>query len=168
MSKTNTQVQNSQFDVLMNLVFVQMIDFVVYLHNSCLIATSITIVGSWKHGHHRSVVLPLISLHNQLMRPGNKVKIVNVGELFSNILAKCVACSSRRDSPATTEMKLHKIVMSGRRVHKKRLLLHIMCTNVSLTDHQDHSKPNHTWAPREALPAPYPNHEHDPKYQCWD
>lgn len=93
--------QNSQFDMIMNCFLIDIGDIVINLHNSRLITTSVAIVGSRENSHHRSIVLPLITLHNKLMGPGNKMQIINVGELFCNVLPKRVPRASWRNTPAT-------------------------------------------------------------------
>lgn len=95
--------QNSQFDMVMNCFLIDVINVIVNLHNGGLIATSVAIVGGREDSHHSSIVLPLITLHNELMSSGNEVKIIDVGELFSDVLPECVPGSSWRDPPATSE-----------------------------------------------------------------
>ena len=87
--------------MIMNCFLVNMINIIIHLHYRRLVTTSVAIVGGRENGHYSSVMLPLITLHNKLMSSGNKVKIVNVGELFSDILPERVPCTSGRNSPAT-------------------------------------------------------------------
>ena len=87
--------------MVMNCFFINLINIIINLHYSSLITTPVAIVGSRENSHHRSIVLPLITLHYKLMSPGNKVKIVNVGELFRNVLTKRVPCASWGNPPAT-------------------------------------------------------------------
>jgi hypothetical protein len=95
---------NSQFDMIVDCFLIDVINVIVNLHYGGLIAASVTIVRGRENGHHSSIMLPLISLHNKLMSPGNEMKIVNVCELFCNILPKCIPRSSWRDPPATPLM----------------------------------------------------------------
>ena len=46
-------------------------------------------------------VLPLETLHNQLMCAHNKLQVVVVIERLRNVLSESVACATRRDAPAT-------------------------------------------------------------------
>ena len=85
--------------MLVNLFLIQMINLIIYLHNCGLVATSITIVWCREHSYYCSVVLPLIPLHNQLMRPGNEVQVVDVGKLLGDVLTKSVARSAGGNTP---------------------------------------------------------------------
>mmetsp|Transcript_16873 Transcript_16873/g.29039 ORF Transcript_16873/g.29039 Transcript_16873/m.29039 type:complete len:111 (+) Transcript_16873:493-825(+) len=87
-------VKLREFDVVMNCFLINMFNIIVHLHYRGLITTSVAIVRSRENCHHSSVVLPLITLHNKLMGSSNEVKIVNVGELFCDVLPKGVARSS--------------------------------------------------------------------------
>jgi len=49
--------------------FVDMCHLVIYLHDSSLIATSVTIVRGRENCHDLLIVLPLISFHHKLMCP---------------------------------------------------------------------------------------------------
>lgn len=82
-----------QFAVIVDVFFCRLVERVVNLHNGCLISTPVAVIGSREHCHDHSIVLPLISFHYQLMRPGNEAETVNVRELLSNVLAKGVAGS---------------------------------------------------------------------------
>ena len=90
---------NSQFDMIMDCLLIHMGNIIVNLHYGRLVTTSVAIVGCRENSHHRSIVLPLIPLHNKLMGSCNEVKIVDVGELFCNILPECVPCASWGNSP---------------------------------------------------------------------
>ena len=85
---------NSQFDMVVNCLLIHMINIIVNLHYRSLVTTSVAIVGRREHGHHRPIVLPLIPLHNKLMRSGNEVKVINMGELFCNVLSKRIPRTS--------------------------------------------------------------------------
>lgn len=63
----------SQLDMIMNSILIQMIHLIINLHNRRLIPTPITIIRSRKHRHHRPIVLPLIPLHDELMRSSDEV-----------------------------------------------------------------------------------------------
>ena len=58
------RVLNLQFAVIVNIVFRTRIDSIVYFHNGGLIATSVAIVWCRKDSDNRSIVLPLVSLHD--------------------------------------------------------------------------------------------------------
>jgi hypothetical protein len=71
-----------------------MFNIIINLHYSSLVTASVTIIGSRKDSHHRSIVLPLITFHHKLVSTCDKVKIVDMGELFCDILAEGVTSSS--------------------------------------------------------------------------
>ena len=85
---------NSQFDMVVDCFLVNMFNIVVDLHYRSLVAASVTVIRSRENSHHCSIVLPLITFHDKLVSTCDKVKIVNMGELFCNILAEGVASSS--------------------------------------------------------------------------
>lgn len=68
-----TNPRNSQFDVVMNSLFIHMIYIVIHLHYRRLIPTSVAIVRSRENGDDRSIMLPLISLHDKLMSACDEV-----------------------------------------------------------------------------------------------
>lgn len=90
-----TEFKYLQFAVLVNTLFRRLVDSVVDFHNGCLISASVTIVGRGKDRYHASVVLPLVTFHDQLMGSCNKVQPVNVRKLFRNVLPKGVPGSPR-------------------------------------------------------------------------
>mmetsp|Transcript_5576 Transcript_5576/g.10002 ORF Transcript_5576/g.10002 Transcript_5576/m.10002 type:complete len:303 (+) Transcript_5576:159-1067(+) len=104
-------VELREFDVVMNCLLINITNIIIHLHYRGLITTSVAIVRSRENSHHRSIVLPLITLHHKLMGSGNEVKIVNMGELFCNVLPKRVTRSSWRNPPATPVIRVrpHKI-----------------------------------------------------------
>ena len=89
--------------MIMNSLLIQMIHLIIHLHNRRLIPAPVTIIRRREHGTNRSVVLPLIPLHNELMRPCDEEEIVDVGELFGNVLAEGVTRSSGGDTPAASK-----------------------------------------------------------------
>ena len=80
--------------MVMNCLLIHMIDIIVNLHYRSYVTISVAIVRYREHGHHRPIVLPLIPHHNKLMRPSNEVKIINMGELFCNVLPKRIPRTS--------------------------------------------------------------------------
>jgi hypothetical protein len=49
---------------------------------------------------------PVETFHYKLMGPWNKAKSIRMVELLCNILAKCVPCSSRWNSPPTSVIRV--------------------------------------------------------------
>ncbi len=99
--------------MVVNCFLIGVINVIVNLHYGGLIATSVAIVRGRENSHHSSIVLPLITLHNKLMSPGNEVKIVDVGKLFCDVLPECVARSSWRDPPATPYWEIEYSIRAG-------------------------------------------------------
>ena len=81
--------------MVMNRVSARLFNGIIDFHNSRLITTTVTIVGSRKHRYNLAIMLPLITFHYQLMSTRNKVKAVNVRKLLRNVLAECVTGSTR-------------------------------------------------------------------------
>jgi len=75
---------------------------VINLKDGCHVATPVTVIRCTEYGHHLLFMCPVITLHNQLMSPGYKFKIVGVIKLFRYVLAKSVSSASRRYAPATS------------------------------------------------------------------
>mmetsp|Transcript_18461 Transcript_18461/g.30602 ORF Transcript_18461/g.30602 Transcript_18461/m.30602 type:complete len:213 (-) Transcript_18461:635-1273(-) len=92
--------------MIMNRFLATGIDRVVNFHNRSLIATSVAVIGSRKDSHHRFVVLPLVAFHHQLMGTGNKMKSVNVGKLFRNVLSEGVTGTTRRNTPTAAIIRI--------------------------------------------------------------
>lgn len=49
---------------------------------------------------------PVVAVHDQLMSSGDQLQIVGVIELLRNVLSKGVAGTSRRDTPATSVIRI--------------------------------------------------------------
>ena len=81
--------------VVVYVVFGASVDGIVHFHNGRLVAASVAVVGRRKNGDDGSVVLPLVSFHDQLMRSSDKVQSVDMGELLGNVHSKGVPCSPR-------------------------------------------------------------------------
>lgn len=84
-------LQNLQFDMIMNCLFINVFDVIVHFHDGGLVTTSVAIVWGRENSHNRSIVLPLVTLHHELVSSGNEVEVVNVGELFRDVLSEGVA-----------------------------------------------------------------------------
>ena len=88
--------------MIINTFFGSVFDRVINLHNCGLITASVTIIRGRKASDDTSIVLPLVTFHHQLVRAGNEMQPVDVGKLLGDVLAKGVASSPWRDSPATS------------------------------------------------------------------
>lgn len=123
--------------MIMNCFLINMVNIIVNFHYSSLVTTSVTIVGCREYSYHRSIVLPLIPLHNKLMRPCNEVKIINMGKLFCNILSKRVPCTSWWYSPATPTHMSRKMRLSmlwfNIKYHKTRRRVILLAPRASHT-----------------------------------
>jgi hypothetical protein len=76
--------------MIVNGVLAALVHRIVHLHDTSLVATSVTVVGRRKDCDHLPVVLPLVPLHNKLVGTGNEMKAVDMGELLCDILPKGV------------------------------------------------------------------------------
>ena len=110
-----SRIKLRELYMIMNRFFTASIHRIIHFHNGGLVATSITIVGSWKDSHNGFVVLPLVSLHDELMGASNKVKAVNVSELFGYVLTESVTSATRRNTP-TTAVEMKKCVCERQRI----------------------------------------------------
>jgi hypothetical protein len=79
-----------------------LIQRVVDLHYRGLVAAPVAVVRSGKDRDDALIVLPLVSLHNELVCPGDEVQAVDVRELLGDVLAKGVAGPTRRYAPAAS------------------------------------------------------------------
>ena len=79
-----------------------LIQRVVDLHYRRLVAAPVAVVRSGKDRDDALIVLPLVPLHDELMRPGDEVEAVDVGELLGDVLAEGVAGPARRYAPAAS------------------------------------------------------------------
>jgi len=77
--------------MIMNRIFRRLIHRIVHLHNSGLISAPVAIIWRRKYRHHRPIVLPLVSFHDELMRARNKVQAIDVRKLLRDVLTKGVA-----------------------------------------------------------------------------
>ena len=59
--------------MIVDIVFGAGIDGIVNFHNRGLVTASVTIVGCREDSDDGSVVLPLITLHDQLVGSGNEI-----------------------------------------------------------------------------------------------
>lgn len=84
-----------QFAMIVNGVFGSLINRIIDLHNSCLVTTSVAVIWSGEDSNNGSIVLPLVSFHNQLMSSGDKVKAIDMGKLLGDILSEGVSGSPR-------------------------------------------------------------------------
>jgi len=79
-----------------------LVQHLVQKHDGGLVATTIAVVGSRKKRQHPIGMLPLISLHDELMRSHNELQAIFVVECLCDVLPKRVASSTGRDAPAIT------------------------------------------------------------------
>jgi len=79
--------------MIMNRILRSLIDRIVDFHNSSLVTAPVAIIGRRKNRDDGSVVLPLVSFHDELMSTSDKVQTINVRKLLRDVLAKGVASS---------------------------------------------------------------------------
>ena len=102
---------------------------IVQLHDWCLVSTSVAIIGCWEDCDHVSIMWPIVSLHNQLMCPWNQGQPVWMVECLGYILSKGISCSSWRDSPASSVIRIRpKKIAHG--AFMRNLLQPVECSDV--------------------------------------
>ena len=74
----------------------------VNLHYRGLVATSVAVVRSGEDCHDITLVCPVVSVHDQLMRSGNSRQVIRVVELLRDVLAETIASTTRADTPTTS------------------------------------------------------------------
>lgn len=146
--------------MVMNCFLVNMVNLIINLHYSSLITASVAIVRSRENSHHWSIVLPLVTFHNKLVGPCNEVKIVDVGELFRDVLPESVTSAPWRNSPATPTQdkivgRIQVTLSKWRSTHNSKD--QGSRSVFELTYHRGLTTQDHTWAPRGELPVPDPN-----------
>lgn len=108
-TKHKAQKQNLQFAVFMNFLLGALLRRIVHLHNSSLVATAVTVIWRREDGDNRSIVLPLVALHDKLMCTCYEIKTVNMSELLRNILTECVSGTPWRNTPSAPEREREHI-----------------------------------------------------------
>jgi len=72
-----------------------LVDRVVDFHYGRLVTAPVAVVRGGEDRDDAAVVLPLVPLHHELMRPCYEVQAVDVSELFGDVLAEGVPGSPR-------------------------------------------------------------------------
>mmetsp|Transcript_3390 Transcript_3390/g.4053 ORF Transcript_3390/g.4053 Transcript_3390/m.4053 type:complete len:202 (-) Transcript_3390:470-1075(-) len=105
------RIELREFAVIVNFLFGASISIVVYFHNCSLVATTVAVIGRRKDCDNGSIVLPLVTLHDKLMRTSQEKETINVGELLRNILAERVSSTPWRNTPAAPVIRIgpHKV-----------------------------------------------------------
>lgn len=75
------------------------VQLLVDLHDGCLVATAVAVVGCTKDRDNIVVVGPVVALHDQLVGSRNELEAIGVVVLLGHILSKRVASATRRDTP---------------------------------------------------------------------
>jgi hypothetical protein len=82
------------------------LEMLINLHDRCLIAAAVAVVGRTEDGDNIPVLTPVVALHNQLMRSCHQGQAIVVIEGLGNVLTKGVACTSWTDTPSTTVIRV--------------------------------------------------------------
>jgi len=82
------------------------VHILIHFHDPCFIRTAVAVVRRRKYRHNILLVAPIISIHDQLVSPGDELKAIGVVELLTDILSKRVAGSSRRNPPAAPVIRV--------------------------------------------------------------
>lgn len=59
-------------------------------HDSCLVATAVTVIGSGENGDNVLVVTPVVAFHNELVCTCNQRQTIVVVKLLRDVLSECV------------------------------------------------------------------------------
>ena len=144
--------------MVVNAFLAALFNSIIDLHDSCLVTTSVAVIWGWKDSDNLSIMLPLVSLHHQLMGTGDEVQPIDVSKLLSNVLSERIPSSPRWDTPTTPfERSTGKV----RKQHTSKP----RHGSSQLTGHLDPTKPGHTSVPREALLELYQGRVRDQEYQ---
>lgn len=71
------------------------------LHDGSLVSTAVAVVWGTEDGDHLLVMAPVVSVHDQLMRPSNQLQLIGMSEGFADVLAEGVPGSSWGYAPAS-------------------------------------------------------------------
>jgi|ERR1719329_139734 len=82
------------------------LEMLVDLHHSRLVAASVAIIRCGEDCHGIPVMAPIVTLHHKLVRPRDELQAVHVVELLRDVLAKSVTCPTRRDAPTTSVIRV--------------------------------------------------------------
>ena len=72
------------------------------LHDCSLVSTSVAVVRSGEDCHDITLVCPVVSIHDQLMRSGDSRQVIRVVELLRDVLTETIAGAARADTPTTS------------------------------------------------------------------
>jgi len=99
-------IKLGEFAVIVDRLSCALIDAVIDLHYCRLVTASVAVVGSGEDSHDLPVVLPLVTLHDELMGSGDEVQSIDVGELFCDVLPKGVSSSAGGDTPTASAHRM--------------------------------------------------------------
>jgi hypothetical protein len=71
-----------------------------------LLTAAVAVVGRAEYGDHVLLMRPVVPLHDELMRPRDRIQPIGVVELLRNVLSKRVASASWRDTPAASVIRI--------------------------------------------------------------
>ena len=72
----------------------------VHLHYTCLVSTAVAVVGRREDRHHLFLMTPIVARHDELMGSRHCFEAIFLYKLVRDVLAKCVASTTRGDAPA--------------------------------------------------------------------
>merc|ERR1712032_652326 len=70
------------------------------LHDRGLVATTVAIVWGGEDRHHLPVMTPIVTFHDQLMRPRDECEAIRCIEFFGDVLSEGVPSAARADTPS--------------------------------------------------------------------
>jgi len=69
------------------------------LHKCGQVPTAIAVIWSRENCYEPLAMEPVIAFHDELVGTDNKVKSILTIKFLSDIMSKCIACSTRGDTP---------------------------------------------------------------------
>lgn len=78
----------------------------IQLHNRRLVPATVAIIRRRENGNDVPIVRPIVTLHDQLMCSCDQLQSVVVVECFGDVLAERVTGTTRRNSPASSFVRV--------------------------------------------------------------
>lgn len=82
------------------------VEVLVEFHYGCLVATTVAVVRRGEYSHEVLIVVPRVTINDELMSSTDEREFIGVIELGGNVLAENVAGATRRYSPACSLIRI--------------------------------------------------------------
>ena len=110
-----SRIELTELAILIYFVLSARIQIVINFHDCTLVTTPIAIIRRREDSDNHTIMLPLVSFHDQLMRPCNEMQTVNLSKLLSDVLAEGVSCSTGRYTPTTSLQGSKRTIFSWKK-----------------------------------------------------